>query len=366
MNTDTPREKIRFAVIGAGNIGPVHARALLELGDSADLVAIADEVPERAADLAARAREWGGHPRATSDVSALLASDQIDAVCVCVPSGMHADVAVAALHAGKHVVVEKPIEVSLEGADRIMAAEAASGGTVTVVSQHRFDPSTEKVLASVRAGRLGTITSIIASHAWWRGQSYYDSGEWRGTWALDGGGATMNQTVHTINLLLALAGTPVEVFAYTARLAHERIEVEDTAVAVVKFESGALGMIHATTAAYPGLDARLSVYGSKGSAVISDDGLVYFHETVGDAAEIAMSAGTSGNQVTDDDRPGPTAGGLGTAHRAQLADFIDAVRSGHPPRVTTAEARTTLAVILAMYESARTHQPIAITANRQG
>ena len=360
MSNDTPQGKLRFAVIGAGNIGPVHARALLELADSAELVAIADVVPERAEALAARAAEWGGHPRATGDVASLLASDDIDAVCVCVPSGLHADVAVAALEAGKHVVVEKPIEVSLEAADRLIAAEAASGGTVAVVSQHRFDRSTEKVLDAVRAGRLGRVTSIIASHAWWRGQSYYDSGDWRGTWALDGGGATMNQTVHTINLLITLAGTPVEVFSYTACLAHERIEVEDTAVAVVTFDSGALGMIHATTAAYPGLDARLAVYGSKGSAVISDDGLVYFHETLGEAEEIAMSAGTAGNQVTEADRLDPSEFGLGLAHRAQLADFIDAVHTGRAPRVTTSDARTTLAVILAMYESARSHQPVAI------
>ncbi len=360
MSIQTSPRRVRFAVVGAGNIAPVHAKALLELADSAELVAIADVVPERAAALAARAAEWGGHPRATSDVAGLLASDDVDAVCVCVPSGLHADVAIAALEAGKHVVVEKPIEVSLEAADRLIAAEQESGRTVAVVSQHRFDRSTEKVLDAVRAGRLGTVTSIIASHAWWRGQSYYDSGDWRGTWALDGGGATMNQTVHTINLLITLAGTPVEVFSYTARLAHERIEVEDTAVAVVRFAGGTLGMIHATTAAYPGLDARLSVYGSKGSAVISDDGLVYFHETRGEAEEIAMSARTSGNQVGDGDRLDPAEFGLGLAHRAQLADFVEAVRTGRAPRVTTADARTTLAVILAMYESARTHAPVPI------
>ena len=146
-------------------------------------------------------------------------------------------------------------------------------------------------------GNLGRITSAIASHAWWRGQSYYDSGDWRGTWAMDGGGATMNQTVHTIDLMVSILGVPVEVFAYTACLAHERIEVEDTAVAVVKFDSGALGIIHATTAAYPGLDASLRIFGSKGSAVISDDELIYLHENSGEAPEIAMPDGTDLNQV---------------------------------------------------------------------
>ena len=236
----------------------------------------------------------------------MLRRDDIDAVTICTPSGLHADGAVAALDAGKHVVVEKPIDITLAAADRIIDAEKRSGKTVAVISQHRFDRSTEKVQQAVRDGHLGTITSAIASHAWWRGQSYYDSGDWRGTWALDGGGAVMNQTVHTINLMITTLGTPVEVFAYTGRLAHERIEVEDTAVAVVKFASGALGMIHGTTAAYPGLDASLRIFGSKGSAVITDDELVFLHANAGDAPEIGMQAPIAENQVTDDDklRPG--------------------------------------------------------------
>ena len=152
----------------------------------------------------------------------------------------------------------------------------------------------------------------------------------------------MNQTVHTINLMITTVGTPVEVFAYTACLAHERIEVEDTAVAVVKFASGALGTIHGTTAAYPGLDASLRVFGAKGSAVISNDELTYLHQNAGPAPEIGMAAQTGGNQVTDEDRLDPAELGLGAAHRRQLADFVEAVRAGRPPRVGTAEARTAL------------------------
>ena len=265
-------------------IGKVHAEALAELPDVAELVAVVDRDPAKAQELADAVRA----PSATTDLDAVLRRDDIDAVTICTPSGLHADGAVAALEAGKHVVVEKPIDITLAAADRIIDAEKRSGKTVAVISQHRFDRSTEKVPHAVRDGHLGTITSAIASHAWWRGQSYYDSGDWRGTWALDGGGAVMNQTVHTINLMITTLGTPVEVFAYTGCLAHERIEVEDTAVAVVKFASGALGIIHGTTAAYPGLDASLRVFGSKGSAVITDDELVFFHANAGDAPEIGM------------------------------------------------------------------------------
>ena len=346
---------LRFAVIGAGVIGAVHCDALSRLPEVARLVVVVDKDATKAKTMAT-----GYGADHTDDLAAVLDRADVDAVIVCTPSGLHADIAVAALDAGKHVVIEKPIDITLEAADRIIAAEQRSGRTVTVISQHRFDRSTEKVLESVRNGTLGTITSAVASHAWWRGQTYYDSGDWRGTWALDGGGATMNQTVHTINLLVTMVGVPVEVFAYTACLAHERIEVEDTAVAVVRFASGALGIIHGTTAAYPGLDASLRVFGSKGSAVISDDQLVFLHESVGEPKEIAMSDKTGVNQVTDDFRLGPEDLGLGRAHRLQLADFVEAVRTGGTPRITTAEARTSLSVILAMYESARTGLPVAL------
>ncbi|MDT7580584.1 MAG: hypothetical protein QOK35_1848 [Pseudonocardiales bacterium] len=349
-------QKLRFALVGAGMIGGVHAKALNGLTDLVELVAVVDQDLAKAQALA----ELYGVSVTSTDLAAVLARDDVDAVTICTPSGLHADGAVAALDAGKHVVVEKPVEVSLAAADRIIDAEKRSGRTVAVISQHRFDRSTEKVLQAVRDGHLGTITSAIASHAWWRGQSYYDSGDWRGTWALDGGGAVMNQTVHTINLMITTLGTPVEVFAYTGCLAHERIEVEDTAVAVVRFASGALGTIHGTTAAYPGLDASLRVFGSKGSAVISNDELVFLHGNAGDAPEIAMSEMTGLNQVTAEDKLEPEDVPLGRAHRRQLADFVEAVRTGRPPRVGTAEARTALSVILAMYSSAATGKPVRL------
>ena len=352
----TTENRVRFAVIGAGVIGDVHCRALTSMSDTAELVAIADSKPDKAAKMAAHY----GIADSTADVAALLARDDIDAVTICTPSGLHADLAVAALAGGKHVVIEKPIDITLAAADRIIEAERSSGRKVAVISQHRFDKSTEKVLDSVRSGSLGTLTSAIASHAWWRGQTYYDSGDWRGTWALDGGGAVMNQTVHTINLLVTAMGTPVEVFAYTARLAHERIEVEDTAVAVVKFASGALGMIHGTTAAYPGLDASLRIFGSKGSAVISNDELVFLHENAGDAPEIALSSGTGANQVTEDFALGPEDIALGDAHQRQLGDFVTAIRTDGRPRVGTVDARTSLAVILGLYESAATGRPVTL------
>jgi UDP-N-acetyl-2-amino-2-deoxyglucuronate dehydrogenase len=258
-------------------------------------------------------------------------------------------------------MIEKPIDVSLDAADRIIAAERASGAKVAVVSQHRFDRSTEQVVAAIQAGDLGRLTSGIASTAWWRGQSYYDAGRWRGTWAMDGGGAIMNQTIHTIDLLVAMMGVPTEVFAYAASLAHERIEVEDTAVAVVRFASGALGVIHGTTAAYPWLEAGVRVFGTKGSAVIADDHLVYFHRNPGPAPELPMPPPAADtNQVTDADALTAEQRRLGQAHVAQFADFVDAIRLDRPVRVGTQEARAVLAVVLGLYRSAAAGEPVLI------
>jgi UDP-N-acetyl-2-amino-2-deoxyglucuronate dehydrogenase len=348
---------VRFAIIGAGVIGDVHAQAIRSLPDVAALSLIVS-TREASARRLAEARGAGGY---STDLDAVFADPDIDAVSICTPSGLHADQAVAALEAGKHVMIEKPIDVSLDAADRIIAAERASGAKVAVVSQHRFDRSTEQVVAAIQAGDLGRLTSGIASTAWWRGQSYYDAGRWRGTWAMDGGGAIMNQTIHTIDLLVAMLGVPTEVFAYAARLAHERIEVEDTAVAVVRFASGALGVIHGTTAAYPGLEAGVRVFGTKGSAVIADDHLVYFHRNPGPAPELPMPPPAADtNQVTDADALTAEQRRLGQAHVAQFADFVDAIRLDQPVRVGTQEARAVLAVVLGLYRSAAAGEPVLI------
>jgi predicted dehydrogenase len=350
-------DRIRFAVIGAGVIGDVHAQAIQRLSNVAELRLI---VSTRAGPASALATARGAAGFST-DIEALWANPHIDAVTICTPSGSHADLAVRALDAGKHVILEKPIDISLAAADRVISAERTSGKKVAVISQHRFDRSTEKVVASVAAGRLGRLTSAIASCAWWRPQSYYDSAPWRGTWAFDGGGATINQAIHVIDLMVALMGAPTEVFAYTGCLAHTGIEVEDTAVAVVRFENGALGVIHATTAAYPGLDASLRLMGSQGSAVISSDELVFFHEH--DPADPELTTRTPHavmNQVTGDDALPLGSMPFGDAHTAQFADFINAVRTGEPVRVGSSHARMVLAVVLGMYESAATSRPLRL------
>ncbi len=354
---------MRMAVIGCGVIGREHAATIARLAPDARLVVAVDEIPERARDLAAV-----HGVDATASVAEALARPDVDAVAVCTPSGTHAELAVAALEAGKHVVVEKPLDVTVEAALRVADAERRSGRTVTVISQHRFDPASAVVHQAVRDGRFGRLTSGTASIAWWRSQGYYDSGDWRGTWKLDGGGALMNQGVHTIDLLVWMLGRPVEVFAWTGCLAHEGIEVEDTAAATIRFAGGALGVVHGTTAAYPGTTARLQIHGDRGSAVIDDDRLAYFHAA--DESEGAASAygGGDTNQarllLPDDGRSAPSAGSdpaaLSNAHGRQYRDFLSAVAEGRPPLVTVAEATTTLRVVRAIYESAQSGRPIPV------
>ena len=343
----------KLALVGAGVIGNLHGRVAGQLADRLGLVAVADVEIGRAKRIAA---EYGGQPFAS--LADALAAVEVDIVAVCTPTGRHGEVAIEALAAGKHVIIEKPAEITVARTDEIIEAREKAGTLVTVVSQHRFDPATEVVLAAIERGELGRLTSGIASIDWWRGQAYYDSGDWRGTWDLDGGGALMNQGVHTVDLLVAAMGRPTEVFAYTGTLAHERIEVEDVAVGVVRFESGSLGVLHATTAAYPGLSARLQVHGDRGSAVIDNDQLAFFHATTaGEETSDRLMGVTAQRDV-------PTAGSnpgmLSDAHRLQYLNFLGALDGTEPLRVGLETNRQSIAVINGVYESARTGRPVAL------
>lgn len=371
MTTSTP---LRAAVVGCGIIGRHHARVLVghpdfEVTAAVDAVlpaavALADEVA--AADAA--------RPVVTSTLDEALGQAEIDVVIICSPSGLHVALAETALAAGRHVVIEKPLDVSIESARRIAEladAASAEGLCVTVISQHRFDPANRVVAEAAHAGRFGRISSGLASVAWWRSQGYYDSGDWRGTWALDGGGAVMNQGVHTVDLLVWMLGRPVEVSAQTALLAHERIEVEDVAVATVRFESGALAVIHATTAAYPGLSTRIQVHGDTGSGVVTDDRLEYFHVAAPDAETGPQSALDTANQAealvasaelgADQLVGGPDeVDHFVRGHARQYDDISRAIQTGEAPGVTVADALLSLATVKSIYVSATLGRPIAV------
>jgi predicted dehydrogenase len=242
---------IGFGILGLGMIAEFHFKAIQELS-GCRFVAGFDTIPGRAADFCAK---HGG--AAYDDLNAFLADREVDIVTVATPSGLHLDGALAAIKAGKHVIVEKPLEITTARCDSIIAEAKAKGVKVGTVFPSRYHGPSKIIKQAIEAGRLGRIVLADAQIKWYRSQEYYDSGKWRGTWQFDGGGALMNQGIHAIDLLQWFMGDVREVYAQTATLAHERIEVEDTAAAVLQFANGAIGVIEGTTSAYPGFLKKL-------------------------------------------------------------------------------------------------------------
>lgn len=351
-------EKLRFGLIGCGVIGPLHAQALNSLAD-VELCAVTDLVAERAERLATK---YGA--RAYTDRDEMLARERLDVVAICTPSGMHGEHACQAMRAGCHVIVEKPMEIHPEAIDQMLRVQSERGVKLAVISQHRFDPAVQKVRALVEEGAFGRLVLGNAVIPWWRSQKYYDSGEWRGTWALDGGGILMNQSIHYIDLLQWMMGPVVSIRAYTDTLVHH-METEDVATATLRFASGALGTISATTGAYPGLLARLELLGEKGSTVIEGDDLSYLHlardeqEAAGDygagkqTGKIEASA--SGQNAASD--PAALAW---RSHALQIADMLRAIREDGTPLVDGQAARRPVEIILGIYEAARTGQEVVL------
>jgi len=342
---------LRSAIIGCGVIGPTHADALQALkSEGVEIAAFADEVPARAEALAAK---YGGAARGVEDV---LTDPAIDCVHVCVPSGLHAQLGIRALNAGKHVIVEKPMDISLQACDALLAAQRASGKRLAVISQHRFDKASVDVKAALEHNLLGPMVYAEASVPWYRTQEYYDSGDWRGTWALDGGGALMNQGVHTADLLRWLCGPVETVYARAGTLAHTRIETEDVLAATLTFSNGAIGTLTASTALYPGFAVKIGVYGTDGSAIIEGDRLHTLTTKSGiqgggeavPAHALQMAGGGTKSAASD------PAAIWGDAHKAQIADFVQCCRSGETPIVDGIEGRKAVELVLAVYESART------------
>ena len=348
---------LNFAIVGCGAIAPTHADALRELGpDVARLVACADSDPSTAKTFAARF----GIPAAP--YSDILCDPNINAVIVCAPSGLHASLGIQALRAGKHVVVEKPMDISREACDQLSSVATATGRTLAVISQHRFDAASAIVKQKVDSDALGKLILVDARIAWFRTQEYYDSGDWRGTWELDGGGCLMNQGIHTVDLMLWICGPVVSVTAHTATSAHANIEVEDVVVAALQFANGALGTLVASTATYPGFPARLAVYGSLGSAIIEGDELLTLavagqtQQNSTSANQHAVQVATGGTKsATEHKETSALPGGpkWGDAHRSQLMDFIRACNTGTSPLVDGKEGSKAVDLILAVYESSR-------------
>jgi predicted dehydrogenase len=363
-------EQITVAIVGCGVIGTVHADVVNE-HPGLTVTALVDPVRENAERLADRiATEHGAaRPAVFGSLEEAAAGAEFELVAVCTPSGLHVEVAQRVLELGRHLVVEKPLDVAVGRGKALLqkAREARERGILTsVISQHRFDPESIATHEAIVAGRLGRLTSAVASVAWWRSQAYYDSGAWRGTWAMDGGGALMNQGVHTVDLLLWMMGRPVEISAMTGLIAHERVEVEDTAVAIIRFESGALATLHATTAAYPSLTNRLQVHGDRGSAVIDVDRLAYFYAAVDDDPEASFMGLPYQENNRADEELAPELQttvmetGLVPGHLRQYSDIHDAIRGAGKPGVGVEDALLALATVRSVYLSATLGHPVLL------
>jgi len=335
-------------------IGDFHAQAIKGL-PNAELVGICDTAPDRAASAASK------HGcRSYRDLQQLLGDSRIDVITVATPSGLHGEVAIAAARHGKHCIIEKPLEITLAKIDAILEAHDKAGTTVGGVFNMRYEATAKLFKQAVDAGRFGRLTFGMAYGPWWRNQDYYDKGGWRGTLAMDGGGALMNQGIHTIDILQWLMGPVRQVQAFTRMLAHQRIEVEDTAAVAIEFANGALGTIACTTSMWPGHFRIIEVAGDRGTVAMADSKFFFWQfaeETAEDQRIRKEYVQFPGVSVGASD---PAAGVTAAGHQANFADFLEALDHGRKPSVCGQEARKAVGIILAIYESARKNKPISL------
>lgn len=335
MAKDEARE-VGFGVVGLG-MGRSHCKTI-QSTPGARLVGVADLSEERG-----RAAEQEFSAPWYKDFHDMLARPDLDVVVVAVPSGLHAAIAVEVARAGKHVLSEKPLEITIEKANRIIEACQASKVKLAVNFQNRFSGDMPTVKRAVEAGVLGRLFLGEARLKWFRTQDYYDQGGWRGTWKMDGGGALMNQTVHTIDLLQWVCGPVATVRGHAVALGHD-IETEDLGTAILSFRNGAVGTILGTTVIYPNMGTWLELHGENGSIVVKDNRVA-----------------TAGFKGVED----------GKAHLAQfqtkapassIADLVEAVRTDREPSITGIDARHAVEIIRAVYQSSQSGKVVAIDA----
>lgn len=344
---------IGFGIIGCGMIANFHAKAIGDIR-GATLVACYDQVPAAADKLA---EKFGC--KAYHDLDAMLADPAVQVVTIGTPSGAHLEPALAAARAGKHIIVEKPLEITLRRCDQIINACDKAGVTLSTIFPSRFHEPTVEIKRAIEQGRFGRLTVGDAFVKWYRSQAYYDSGAWRGTWELDGGGALMNQAIHSVDLLTWLMGPVVEVRAQIGLLAHERIAVEDVAVATVAFANGAMGVIEASTATYPGYLKQIAIHGSAGTAVMEEEDLVKWDFAKPGKRDAQILQKMAEHKSTGGGAADPKAIGH-HGHMKQFQDVLTAIKKGTKPLIDGPEGRRSVEIILAIYKSAETGRAVQL------
>jgi predicted dehydrogenase len=345
---------VHVGLIGAGNISQTHARAAAAI-PGLRVVAVHGANAAKARELAS---SYGA--AAYEDLDAFLGHDPMDMVIIGSPSGVHAAQGIAAARRRRHVLVEKPIDVTTERADELIAAAEESGVQLAVLFQDRLKPGIVRLKQFVESGGLGRVLSVSARVPWYRPPDYYRLSRWRGTAALDGGGALMNQGIHTVDLLLWLLGDVARVQARTATLLHE-IESEDTALALLEFASGAVGVLEASTATYPGYPRRVEITGTEGTIVLEHDRIVAADLRAPRPELLAGVAGdanaSASSPVVSDAR----------GHERLIEDFLRAIESGSRPACDGHEGRRSVELVEAIYRSARSlaSEPVGGVVDRR-
>lgn len=331
-------EKMGFGIIGCGAISNMHAGAIMKIED-AELIACADVNEKSLADFSAK---YGITPY--NDFKKMLNDKRVDTVCVCTPSGLHKKFCVEAAMSGKHIVVEKPMALTTADCDEIIKTCDENNVKLEVISQNRFKDSFKLVKSMVEEGKLGRIVSADIYMKYYRSPEYYGASNWKGTWAMDGGGALMNQGIHGVDILLFIMGNVKSVFGYARTLARD-IEVEDTASAVVEFKNGALGVIQGTTSVTPGYPRKMEINGTEGSITLIDGDITIWDIKGIEKPEFKATLGHSHNDPMAFNTEG---------HVLQITDLIHAVKTDSEPYVSHREGRRPVELITAIYKSSET------------
>ena len=337
-----------FGIVGLGLIADFHAKAIQAIsGGRSSLVACCSRSAEKAQGFS---KKYGctGY----TDINKFLAHPGLDIVSLCTPSGAHLEHSLAAAKVGKHVIVEKPLEITPERCDKIIASCEKAKVSLAGVFQSRFSEVAGIVKKAVDQGRFGTLVLGDAYVKWFRSQEYYDDGGWHGTQSLDGGGALINQSIHAVDLLQWFMGPVESVQAFTGTIGHERIEVEDNAVAALRFRNGAFGVIEGSTSVYPGFLKRIEISGTKGSVILEEETLKAwdFAEGLPEDEEIREKFGAGAE--TGGGAADPAAISF-EGHRRQFEEFITSLEQGRSPLVDGREAKKAVQIIQAIYASAK-------------
>ncbi|MEO5997788.1 MAG: Gfo/Idh/MocA family oxidoreductase [Chitinophagaceae bacterium] len=351
------KKQVGFGIVGAGVIAHFHAKAIAAI-TNADLIGVSSINKDKSDQFAGKY-----NCAAYYTLDELLSNPEIDVVCICTPSGVHLEPAISCIEAGKHCLIEKPLEVTLERCDQIIEAAKKKGLKLGVIFPTRFYEASKQLKRSVEEKRFGDLVLGDAYIKWSRSAEYYQSGKWRGTWRYDGGGALMNQGIHAVDLLQWYMGPVESVQSVAGNIRHKDIEVEDTIVSTLKFANGALGSIECSTAVFPGALKRIEIMGTEGTAILEESNLIKWEFAKAKSEDkIVMKTLAAGNT---------SRGGVSdpadisfVGHQKQIEDMIHSIQTGDNPLIDGLEGRKSVEIILAIYASARTGRQVNLPISK--